>query len=133
MKITLSDDEHDEFSLESNYLLFSTSSDVFVGGKLSINDIYSSLSALILKSYDFIIKIIEKNYKDFNDMNYDFETYISELADSIICNLSNIYNIDKDEMLKQLKDINKEDIITDIINMANKNKDKDKDNNEDDD
>ena len=131
MKITLSDDEHDDFSLESNYLLFSTSSDVFVGGKLSINDIYNSLSALILKSYDFIIKIIEKNHKDFSDMNYDFETYISELADSIIYNLSNIYNIDKNEMLKQLKDINKEDIIKDIMDMTNK--DKDKDNNEDDD
>ena len=48
-----------------------------------------------------------------------------------VCNLSNIYNIDKNEMLKQLKDINKEDIIKDIINMTNKNKDKD--NNEDDD
>lgn len=129
MKITLSDDKHDDFNLESNYLLFSTSNDVFIGGKLSINDIYNSLSALILKSYDIIIKIIEKNNKDFSDMDYDFETYISELANSIICNLSNIYNIDKNEMLKQLKDINKEDIIKDIIDMTNK----DKDDNEDDD
>lgn len=131
MKITLSDDEHDDLSLESDYLLFSTSSDVFVGGKLSINDIYSSLSVLIVKSYDLITKIMEKNPKEFNEIDYDFETYLSELIDSIMYNWYDIdiINIDRNEMLKQLKHIDKKDIIEDIIDMIKKNNDNNEDDN----
>lgn len=137
MEINIFDERRGDFNIESDYFLASTDHNIFVGGDMSIEDIFFSLSGLILKSYDVILEIIERNPDEFKSEefnNFSFEQFMCELIDSIMHDLDNIktIEIDKEETLKQLKEIDKKEMILDILNLIKK-KSKDKNNEEDDD